>query len=711
MRSMKGNSRFNLATLSISVLFTCFFAAKGLVFATTVVIPSDDQLVIGARAIVRGKVLSLETRYDGERRRVYTYIRLQVDEILKGRVTAREIVIKELGGEAGGFGTFIFGVPRFTPEEKVLLFLDSWPDGSLRVHQLFLGKYTITEEGRDGASTAVRAVADEHVAIIGRSTTGTITDRLETGAFISLIRAKIAANAQSSQSHEARYYSATPLHLQPPEYEPEQTGETRSAIANFTFLNPQQPPRWFEADSNQTVLFTINTTPASGNTLPYNGTSNQIITDIIATMTSWSSVSAFRTNSGGSTTTGCGLRSGDGNNISFNDCDGRFTGSGCPGVLGVGGITLYVTSTSRVINGVTFYRALEGDVSFNPAANCVLTSSDRFREVLAHEMGHAIGLGHSSDTDATMYGIAHFDGRGAGLRQDDINGMQFIYPGPTPTPTPTPTPPVCVGTLSPQSRNFAANGGSGSFTLTIGSGCQWMATDNASWITVQTPSGQGTATINYTVAANSGAARSGAITVAGQTFTVRQGANFADVPPTSPSYEFIGKISAMGVTAGCGTDGLGNPLYCPNLSVTRDQMATFIIRALGELVPPTPTSQRFTDVPPSNIFYAFIDRLAARGITAGCTQNQFCPGLVVTHEQMAAFLIRALGEFNPPTPATQRFADVPPSNIFYAFIEQMFVRGIWSGCGQDGAGNPLYCPNSLVTREQMAALLVRAFDL
>ena len=85
---------------------------------------------------------------------------------------------------------------------------------------------------------AVRAIADEHVAIIGRSPFGTITDRLERGAFESLIRAKIAANERFSQLHEARYYGATPLRPQPLEYEPAAGGETGSAIANFTFLNP-----------------------------------------------------------------------------------------------------------------------------------------------------------------------------------------------------------------------------------------------------------------------------------------------------------------------------------------------------------------------------------------------------------------------------------------------------------------------------------------
>jgi hypothetical protein len=75
---------------------------------------------------------------------------------------------------------------------------------------------------------------------------------------------------------------------------------------------------------------------------------------------------------------------------------------------------------------------------------------------------------------------------------------------------------------------------------------------------------------------------------------------------------------------------------------------------------------------------------------------------------MAAFIIRALGEFNPPTPPSQRFNDVPPTNVFYTFIDRMAVLNITLGCTPD---HLLYCPNDSVNRAQMAAFLVRAFNL
>jgi hypothetical protein len=82
----------------------------------------------------------------------------------------------------------------------------------------------------------------------------------------------------------------------------------------------------------------------------------------------------------------------------------------------------------------------------------------------------------------------------------------------------------CSYALSPSSASAAAAGGNGSFGVTAGAGCAWNATSNAgAWLAVAAGSGtSGTGTLNYTVAANSGGARSGTIAVGGTLFTVNQ---------------------------------------------------------------------------------------------------------------------------------------------------------------------------------------------
>lgn len=266
--------------------------------------------------------------------------------------------------------------------------------------------------------------------------------------------------------------------------------------------------------------------------------------------------------------------------------------------------------------------------------------------------------------------------------------------------------PQCAYCISPQSYSFTHEGGNQSIAVIALSGCPWTAGTNDSWISITSGSnGSGNGTVTYSVAVNPTTnRRTGTILVAGQSFSVVQGLAFSDVPSDYTFYNFIGRLSARGITLGCSSNP---PAYCPEQPVTREQMAAFILRALGEFNPPTPQTQRFADVLPSNPFYAFIDRLAERGITLGCGGGNYCPSAVVTREQMAAFMIRAFGEFNPPTPNTQRFDDVPPSSPFYNFVDRMAVLGITLGCS---ASPPLYCPSQSVTRGQMAAFLVRAFD-
>ncbi len=83
----------------------------------------------------------------------------------------------------------------------------------------------------------------------------------------------------------------------------------------------------------------------------------------------------------------------------------------------------------------------------------------------------------------------------------------------------------CSYTLSPASQSFSEAGGNGSITLTSNGACAWTATSNAGWVTVTTTSGSGSGTVNFSVAANTGAsARTATITAGGQAFSVTQAA-------------------------------------------------------------------------------------------------------------------------------------------------------------------------------------------
>ncbi len=100
----------------------------------------------------------------------------------------------------------------------------------------------------------------------------------------------------------------------------------------------------------------------------------------------------------------------------------------------------------------------------------------------------------------------------------------------------------------------------------------------------------------------------------------------------------INAIAAEGITKGCSPDGTR---FCPELPVTRAQMASFLVRGLDL---PSGGRSGFTDIAAS-IHRTDIDALAAAGITKGCDPSHtvYCPERPVTRAQMAAFLTRALG--------------------------------------------------------------------
>jgi hypothetical protein len=145
-----------------------------------------------------------------------------------------------------------------------------------------------------------------------------------------------------------------------------------------------------------------------------------------------------------------------------------------------------------------------------------------------------------------------------------------------------------------------------------------------------------------------------------------------------------------GITLGCAFD-----LFCPKAPVTREQMASFLVRALDL---PVATSDAFTDDAGSP-HEADINALAAAGVTQGCGEGLFCPKDPVSRQEMASFLVRAL--------------ELPEANVDYFTDDQgsvheddnnaLALAQVTLGCAPQ-----LFCPTGNVLREQMAAFLHRA---
>jgi hypothetical protein len=193
----------------------------------------------------------------------------------------------------------------------------------------------------------------------------------------------------------------------------------------------------------------------------------------------------------------------------------------------------------------------------------------------------------------------------------------------------------------------------------------------------------------------------------GPTFTAPRAylADFLDVPGAHAFHRFVEILVRRSVTGGCGAG-----LFCPAAPVTREQMAVFLLTSKepAGYVPPACVTEHFGDVPCSSPFAAWINELAARGVTGGCGGGNYCPASAVTREQMAVFLLLTFEGpgYAPPACLTPVFSDVPCSSGFARWINELVARAITAGCGP-GA----YCPISPVTREQMSAFLVTTFGL
>jgi hypothetical protein len=156
---------------------------------------------------------------------------------------------------------------------------------------------------------------------------------------------------------------------------------------------------------------------------------------------------------------------------------------------------------------------------------------------------------------------------------------------------------------------------------------------------------------------------------------------FADVPPTYWVWSFIENLFLHGVTTTCGDSPL---LFCPDAAMTRSEMAIFLLRAKegGAYLPPPCTAPAFADVPCSDPHAPWINELVRRGVTAGCGNGNYCPGNSVTREQMAVFLLVTAQDTNPDrTCPPAPFNDVPCTSTFYPWVKRLVQLGVTAGCG------------------------------
>ena len=374
---------------------------------------SVEQLIEFSRAVVTGRVVDISVGRDIATDAIYTYVTVSVADVLKGDISDRTVVLKQVGGELADEGLRVFDQATFTVGEDVLLFLEARPrDGTLYTSALWQGKWTIEQDAAGGERTVARYGPDAARRGAFRSE----SERLTLASLSGRVRAR---NLMGVPRGITRSFKTAPP-------EEELATASRQPASGSQPYVLSGPARWNEFDSRTAIP--VDQMPGGQPGL-FNGGAGEIT----RALNLWSAATPLSFSGPGTATRCFGAGPADGHiSIAFMDPCGEIDDNGT--LLAIGGLS-WTTSGGRTVNGTAFYRATAGWIVNNNSANALSFFSNFgcFQATETHELGHVLGLDHSADPAAIMYfKIPNTCLSGAlGLGSDDIAGIRSIYPSST----------------------------------------------------------------------------------------------------------------------------------------------------------------------------------------------------------------------------------------------------------------------------------------
>jgi len=189
---------------------------------------------------------------------------------------------------------------------------------------------------------------------------------------------------------------------------------------------------------------------------------------------------------------------------------------------------------------------------------------------------------------------------------------------------------------------------------------------------------------------------------------------FNDVPQDSFAWNFIYGAAGAGVMQGCAPQTPTFLFCPNEVVTRRSMAGYIERAVHGALTPPPVYLGGFDDVLPGSFNANYIQGLVEDGITAGCSDDPplYCPDVPVTRAQMAVFIWKGEHGVEPPPPCSPpgTFADVPcPNGFAVDYVQGIFSEGITAGC--DVGPPALFCPDASITSAELAVFLVKAFQI
>lgn len=412
-------------TARLPIVLLSLALCAGSLTATSYVPMTDSALAGESPLIIQGKIEARNNDVDGNL--PITNYTVQIEKVLQGYAPGSALIVRVPGGvRPDGIGLKLFGAPHFTQGEETILFLSQAQDSTYRIVQFMLGAF---HRVRDGIHwDAVRDLSQASPVAVKQGATSPPTVR-----DFDRFSKWLADRALGSLRAEDYLVPTT-------------TSKLKSLTAPFVLMTssgcPQTLPlRWFVFDSGGSESFETVGQVA--------GMSDGGNTEFQQALAAWTndSNSDVRYIYGGTANGDTGLSgsSDNQNAIKFDDPDNEISGSfNCTsgGTLAIGGP--WFTCSVQQYLGASYHPILEGDIVTQDNAGCFFSGHGGAdgAEVFTHELGHTLGLGHSTVSGAIMRAYAYGDGRGASLGSDDLAAIRCLYGDGTTCSVPASSPPT-----------------------------------------------------------------------------------------------------------------------------------------------------------------------------------------------------------------------------------------------------------------------------